>query len=99
MKTVKIPEPVDIKIENGEDFTFTFFKFIEEAINQYQPFGKPGGGLKQGAKIYDLFDKNREANSVEMEDADFQSLKKAVQGASFNPRYARYFAHYEDPFE
>ena len=91
MKTIKTPEPIMIPDNNnGEPLKFTFKRFIEEAANQYAPFGKGAKGANNAKRIFDIVD-DETKEEYSFEDFDFDNVKDTLKEVNFNPYYNKYF--------
>ena len=82
---VTIPEAGRINQITGEreSMLFDMVKWLNTCMNQHEKFGKGFEGVSQGLKIKTAYESAKE--EFQLEDTDFNELKKAVSTASLNP--------------
>ena len=82
---VTIPEAGKINQITGEreSMPFDMVKWLNTCLNQHEKFGKGFEGVSQGLKIKTAYESAQEY--FELEDTDFNELKKAVGSAALNP--------------
>lgn len=98
MKTIKIPEPVDIG-EGSNVVTWPMFKFVDAVCDQHAAFGRGLSGIRQGSRILDVFESGCQHETVELEGSDYEELKTALNTAAFNPKYGRKFIPFYEAIE
>ena len=91
MKKIKIiPEITvrDAQMLNGEtkDLPMAMARFLNTCLNSHEKFGKGLAGVSQGLKIKTAFENAK--TSFQLEDADYDELKVAVNGARLQPQIA-----------
>jgi len=91
MKKIKIiPEITirDVPLTTGgsKDLPFDMIKFLNTCMNQHEKFGKGLAGVSQGLKIKNSFEKAK--TSFQLEDAEYEELKRAVNNAGLSPQIA-----------
>ena len=79
MKTIETPDDIALS-DVGDKELISFEEFLLGAIRQHEPFGR-WPGLRQASKIMDAVD----AGEIELEDADYEALKTAVEAAKWHP--------------
>jgi len=87
MKTIKVPEEVKLDVGGEVEQVFTFKEFLLAAINTHEPFGQGIKNIRQGYKLAELAESDEE--ELELEDADYEVLKAAVEACKWNPFVAR----------
>lgn len=88
MKIIKVPEKVELDVD-GKVIDFTFKEFLLSAINSYEPFGQGIKNIRQGCKLAELADSAKTGEELELEDADYETLKRSVEQCKWNPFVAR----------
>ena len=79
MRTIETPDDVVLR-DVADKVLMCFEEFLLGAIRQHEPFGH-WPGLRQASKIMDAVD----AGGIELEDADYEALKTAVEQAKWHP--------------
>jgi hypothetical protein len=100
MKVIDVPAAAKVKaFEGGEERELAFKDFLLSAIDTYEPFGAGLAGIRQGVKVAGAVEAAN--GTVALEDADFDALKRAVEGCKWKVPVARgvekagYFAAFE----
>jgi len=90
MKTIKAQEDVKVKIANEDptketESTCSLNKFIRMAVFSFPEFGKGLKNIRAGNRIINASDKK----VIELEDADYEMLCKALESMELNPAGAQ----------
>jgi len=97
MKTMKTLGKIECKTSTGASSEIDFKEFLLLCMDQHEPFGKGFAGIRQAHKIALAIESAN--GEIEMEDADYQALRSAVEGAKLNPAVARQLLSFYDEVE
>ena len=98
MKTIQIPQPIEINAHDVKD-SITFQTFITIAIDQYEKLAKGASNIRLAAKIIDKIEQPSGKENLSLEDTEYNAVKEAVEEAKWNPAVARKLLPFFDAVE
>jgi len=105
-RVIDVPDPVKVLAMDMEKraiikVDYSFFDFIGEAIENYQPLGRGRKAAKQGKRIETLVDEGEQAKAktLKMQDEDFETVVAAVDAMAWKPSYNREFPPFYEALE